>query len=116
MNQTEDRQTEWPASASVSPNACGTCKTRRLTGRPVVHPECAMRAVLAKAPDHPGYEDLLDLTYEQRQQLPARFHVPVWDGDGVPNAWLCAVCWDDGEVCRWPCAAAATYGGEVFER
>lgn len=114
--KTEDRPAVWPVSTHLSPRACGTCRGLHLLGKAVEHEACAMRAVLAKAPDHPDYEALLDLTYEQRQQLPARFHVPVWDGDGVPHAWLCAVCWDDGEVCRWPCSTAARCGGEVFER
>lgn len=118
MTETDDRQTEkpWPPSLSLSPRACGACKARRLTGRSAQHQECSMRAVLAKAPDHPCYETLLDLTYAQRQALPARFHVPVWDGDGVPHAWLCAVCWDDGVVTSWPCTAAVEHGAEVFER
>jgi hypothetical protein len=40
--------------------------------------------------------------------------VPVWDGNGQPNAWLCAVCWEDGAVWQWPCKVAAKHGGEVF--
>ena len=116
-NQTETKtEAAWQASQHLSPKACNLCRGRHLVGKPVEHEQCAMRAVLAQAPDHPAYDDLMDLTYEQRQQLPARFHVPVWDGDGEPNAWLCAVCWHDWEVTAWPCAAATKHGGEMFER
>jgi hypothetical protein len=73
------------------------------------------RAILLEAPDMPGYDELPE-TLEERQKLPARFHVPRWDGDGQPNLWLCAVCWDEGTVTQWPCATAALRGGEVFAR
>lgn len=116
MTETKTETAVWPPSTHISPHACGTCKQRHLTGKPVEHGQCAMRAVLAHAPDMPSYDDLLDLAYEQRQQLPARFHVPMWDGLGRPNAWLCTVCWDDGVVTAWPCEAAMEHGGEVFER
>ena len=74
-----------------------------------------VKAILIEAPDAPSYEELPE-TLEERQQLPARFHVPRWDGDGKPNLWLCAVCWDEGSVTQWPCATAAKHGGEVFAR
>lgn len=74
-----------------------------------------VRAILLEAPDHPYYEDLPE-TIEERRKLPARFHVPVWDGDGQPNLWLCAVCWEDDAVWQWPCEVAAKHGGEVFAR
>lgn len=74
-----------------------------------------VKAILLEAPDMPGY-DTLPETLEERQQLPARFHVPRWDGDGEPNLWLCAVCWDEGTATQWPCATAAKHGGEVFAR
>lgn len=70
-------------------------------------------AVLLEAADHPGYDELPE-TLEEREQLPARFHIPRWDGDGEPNAWLCAVCWDEGTATSWPCNAARKNGGEVF--
>jgi hypothetical protein len=73
------------------------------------------RAILLQAPDHPGYDELPE-TIEERRKLPARFHVPRWDGDGVPNAWLCAVCWEDGAAYLWPCEVAMEDGGEVFAR
>jgi hypothetical protein len=38
----------------------------------------------------------------------------VFDGDGVPNAWLCAVCWGDGWVTGWPCKPAVDNGRTVF--
>ncbi|MER7361872.1 hypothetical protein [Nonomuraea wenchangensis] len=74
-----------------------------------------VRAILLQAPDHPGYDVLPD-TLEERRKLPARFHIPVWDGVGRPNAWLCAVCWGDGVVYEWPCKTAVEHGGEVFAR
>jgi hypothetical protein len=74
-----------------------------------------VKAILLEAPDMPGY-DTLPETLEERQQLPARFHIPRWDGDGEPNLWLCAVCWDEGTATQWPCATAAKHGGEVFAR
>lgn len=74
-----------------------------------------VRAILLQAPDHPQYEDLPE-TLAEREKLPARFHVPMWDGDGVPHAWLCAVCWEEGVTCQWPCKVASEQGGEVFAR
>jgi hypothetical protein len=97
-------------------NACGTCRTRTAAGKPVEHEECAARAQLIKAPDAPGYEDLADMTLEQKADLPARFHIPVFDDMGSPKAWLCAVCWDHCIVTRWPCATAYEHGTEVFTR
>lgn len=73
------------------------------------------RARIVEAPDHPNYEDLVELTLEQRAELPARFHTPRFDADGRPNAWLCAVCWDEFTVTQWPCKAAQEHGSEVFE-
>jgi hypothetical protein len=83
-------------------------------GKPVEHPECARRATLIPAPDAPCYETILDTPEDQRANLPARFHTPVWEGNATPNAWLCAVCWGDGWVTRWPCATAAAHGADVF--
>lgn len=74
-----------------------------------------VRAILLEAPDHPHYEELPE-TLEERRKLPARFHVPHWMGDCTPTAWVCAVCWDEGTVTRWPCEVAAEQGGEVFAR
>ena len=74
-----------------------------------------VKAILLQAPDHPSY-DVLPETIEERRKLPARFHIPVWDGDGQPNAWLCAVCGEDGVVYSWPCEVAMEHGGEVFAR
>jgi hypothetical protein len=74
-----------------------------------------VRAILLEAPDQPCYETLPE-TLEEREQLPARFHIPRWDGDGQPNAWLCAVCWDEGTATGWPCETAMKHGGEVFAR
>lgn len=70
-------------------------------------------AILLEAPDMPGYEELPE-TLGEREKLPARFHVPRWDGLGEPHAWLCAVCWDEGTVTPWPCKMASERGGEVF--
>ncbi len=71
------------------------------------------RAILLEAPDHPHYENLPE-TIEERRQLPARFHVPHWMGDGSSPAFVCAVCWEDGVVYSWPCEVARANGGEVF--
>ncbi|WP_347732751.1 hypothetical protein [Streptomyces sp. CAU 1734] len=94
--------------------ACGTCRSLALSGQPIEHEECAARAVLLLAPDQPAYEDLVDLTDEQRQALPARFHTPVFEDCGRPNAWQCRVCWGDGWVAQWPCGPAQRQGALVF--
>ncbi|MER6191815.1 hypothetical protein [Streptomyces cyaneofuscatus] len=94
--------------------ACGTCKALARDGKPIEHEQCAARAVLLLPPDQPVYEDLVDLTDEQRKALPARFHTPVFDGLGQPNAWLCQVCWGDGWVSQWPCGPAQEKGATVF--
>ena len=103
--------------AMLSRSACGTCKQLFLTLRPIEHESCKMRAVLATAPDAPDYEELLDLTEQQRTELPARFHTPVFVDSGAPALWLCAVCGNaDGSGAVWPCATATKHGREVFER
>lgn len=94
--------------------ACGTCKRLVRDGKPIEHEQCAARAVLLPPPDQPMYEDLVDLTDEQRKALPARFHTPVFDGLGQPNMWLCQVCWGDGWVSQWPCGPAQEKGAMVF--
>lgn len=70
-------------------------------------------AILIEAPDMPGYDELPE-TLAERQALPPRFHVPVWDDTLTKPVWLCAVCWDEGETSMWPCATAAKNGREVF--
>lgn len=95
-------------------NACGTCRKAVEAGDTVVHEECAARASLLQAPDYPDYEDLIDLSDDERQALPARFHTPQFDSLGKPNAWLCRVCWGDGWVTQWPCKAAQENGTQVF--
>lgn len=97
-------------------NACGTCRRLVADGKPVEHEECAARAQLIEAPDMPGYEALIEMTMEQKAALPARFHIPVFDPDGSPKLWLCAVCWGDCVVTQWPCATASERGTEVFTR
>jgi len=101
-------------SASADPNACGTCRGNAEAGKPVKHDECQQRATLLQAPDHPDYEILAGFSLEENANLPARFHVPVFDDCGKPNAWLCAVCWEEGVVTGWPCATAVKYGTKVF--
>ncbi|ARX81603.1 hypothetical protein SMD44_01001 [Streptomyces alboflavus] len=101
-------------STSADPSACGTCRSNAKAGQPVKHAECAQRATLLPAPDHPDYEILAGFSLEENEQLPARFHVPVFDDCGVPNSWLCAVCWEEGVVVGWPCATAIKYGTQVF--
>ena len=95
-------------------NACGTCRKAVKAGDTVMHEECAARAVLLSAPDYPDYEDLLDLTDDERLALPARFHTPQFDSLGRPNMWQCRVCWGDGWVTQWPCKAAQENGAQVF--
>ncbi|MET7956378.1 hypothetical protein ABZT07_20720 [Streptomyces sp. NPDC005317] len=99
----------------AGPKACGTCRSLARDGKPIEHEQCAAHAVLLLPPDQPAYEDLVDLTDEQRKALPARFHTPVFDGLGQPNAWLCQVCWGDGWVAQWPCGPAQQKGALVFE-
>ncbi|GHD70515.1 hypothetical protein GCM10010317_077940 [Streptomyces mirabilis] len=101
-------------STSADPSACGTCRGNVKAGEPVEHDECAQRATLLQAPDHPYFEILAGFSLEENQKLPARFHVPVFDDCGVPNSWLCAVCQDEGTVTGWPCATAVKYGKQVF--
>jgi hypothetical protein len=101
-------------STFAAPTACGTCRSKSEAGDPVEHDECQQRATLLHAPDHPYYEILAGFSLEENAQLPARFHVPVFDDCGVPNAWLCAVCQEEGTVVRWPCATAQKYGTKVF--
>jgi hypothetical protein len=117
MNQfwVESRAKFLAAKSTVAdPSACGTCRGNVAAGEPVEHDECAQRATLLHAPDHPDYELLAGFSIEENRKLPARFHVPVFDALGKPNMWLCAVCWEDGEVSQWPCATAQKYGTEVF--
>ena len=73
------------------------------------------RAILLEAPDHPAFDKLPE-TLEERQKLPARFHTPRWYDLITPPAWICAVCWDEGTTCQWPCKTAFENGGEVFAR
>lgn len=101
-------------SKSADPSACGTCRTLAESGKPVKHDECAQRATLLQAPDHPHYEILAGFSLEENAKLPARFHIPVFDDCGKPNSWLCAVCWEEGQVVGWPCATATKYGTQVF--
>lgn len=101
-------------SQHADQSACGTCRGNAEAGQPVEHDECQQRATLLQAPDHPHYEILAGFSLAENEQLPARFHVPVFDDCGVPNSWLCAVCWEDGVVVGWPCATAVKYGTKVF--
>ncbi|KAB1979270.1 hypothetical protein [Streptomyces triticiradicis] len=101
-------------STFAAPTACGTCRGRSEAGDPVEHDECQQRATLLQAPDHPYYEILAGFPLEENEKLPPRFHVPVFDDCGQPNAWLCAVCWEEGQVVGWPCATATKYGAQVF--
>lgn len=111
-----ERRAEFLAtrSATADLSACGTCRGNAAAGKPVTHDGCQQRATLLQAPDHPDYEILAGFPIEENRKLPARFHIPVFDDCGVPNAWLCAVCWAEGEVSQWPCATAQKYGGQVF--
>jgi hypothetical protein len=101
-------------STDADPSACGTCRGNAAAGKPVEHDGCEQRATLLHAPDHPDYEILAGFSLEENAKLPARFHVPVFDDCGIPNSWLCAVCWEEGTVTGWPCATATKYGTKVF--
>ncbi|WP_157815646.1 hypothetical protein [Kitasatospora sp. CB02891] len=99
---------------TLDPATCGTCRRAVLDGRPVEHTQCARRAVLLPAPDAPDPEELADMTDEEKANLPARFHIPAWEGLAVPHSWVCAVCWGDGWTTAWPCKAALEHGESVF--
>lgn len=71
------------------------------------------RDPLLKAPD--GRSVIEELTFAERQALPAVYHQPVWYDLGTPSLWICSVCWDDGEMTGWPCATARRDGGPIAE-
>jgi hypothetical protein len=95
-------------------SACGTCRNNVANGKQVEHDGCARRTLLLEAPDMPSYEVLIGMDMSEREALPARFHVPVFDDLGKPNAWLCRVCWTEGVVTSWPCNTAMKHGAKVF--
>ncbi|WP_354643931.1 hypothetical protein [Kitasatospora camelliae] len=101
-------------NAALDPASCGSCRHHAERGRAVIHEQCIARATLLPAPDAPGYETILDTPEDQRAQLPARFHIPVYDDLGTPKSWKCAVCWGDGWGTAWPCATALENGRDVF--
>ncbi|MFD4921202.1 hypothetical protein ACFWNE_07760 [Streptomyces goshikiensis] len=98
----------------ADPSACGTCRALVTAGKPVEDDECAQRAMLIQPPDMPCWEILIEMTEQEKKDLPARFHLPVFESLGKPNAWLCAVCWGDGWSSCWPCATATKHGTQVF--
>jgi hypothetical protein len=98
----------------ADPMACGTCRDKVAAGERVEHDGCAQRATLLEPPDMPSYDVLCEMSEDDKRALPARFHVPTFDDCGVPNAWLCRVCWGEGSVSAWPCEAAVKHGTEVF--
>jgi hypothetical protein len=57
--------------------------------------------------------DPLELSEDERQALPARYHTPHFDGLGKPHSWICQVCWGDGWQTSWPCQPAIDGGVEV---
>ncbi|NUR80749.1 MAG: hypothetical protein HOQ21_09935 [Dermatophilaceae bacterium] len=63
--------------------------------------------------DQPDYETLVDLTMEEKTALPVHFHTPVWS-NSTPGAFICRVCWTEGEMTSWPCAGALREGWNVF--
>ncbi|WP_392750631.1 hypothetical protein [Streptomyces sp. LN590] len=95
-------------------SACGTCRGNVANGKQVEHDGCARRTLLLEPPDMPSYDVLIDMDMAEREALPARFHVPVFDDLGKPNAWLCRVCWTEGVVTSWPCNTAMKHGAQVF--
>jgi hypothetical protein len=58
--------------------------------------------ILVLPADQPGYEELTDMTMEQKAALPRRFHTPAWM-DSIPGVWCCRVCWEEGVTVGWPC-------------
>jgi hypothetical protein len=68
---------------------------------------------IALPTDQPDYEYLSELTMEQKQALPGRFHTPVWSLS-TPGLFICRVCWVDGEMVGWPCKPALRAGENLF--
>ncbi len=60
-------------------------------------------------------QDISTMSFEQRQQLPAIYHRPVFNDLGRPTVWMCAVCWDDdaATVTPWPCLPAQAGGRDL---
>lgn len=54
-----------------------------------------------------------ELSEQQRQDLPAPYHRPYFDGLGRPASWVCEACWGDGWSTAWPCPAALSEGVEL---
>lgn len=98
----------------ADPSACGTCREHVAAGRHAEHDECVQRALIVQPPDMPDWELLIEMTEQEKKDLPARFHVPIFEDSASPKAWLCAVCWGEGWVSSWPCATACKHGAEVF--
>jgi hypothetical protein len=72
------------------------------------------RPFITLADDHPIYERLVDMTMEQKAALPTRFHVPAWS-ESTPGLFICSVCWDEGAMTPWPCAAVSKVGWALFD-
>ena len=68
---------------------------------------------LSRAPD--GRYVIEELTYADRQALPAVYHQPVWCDLATPATWICSVCWDDGVTHGWPCGPAARDGRPIAD-
>lgn len=76
-------------------------------------PHC--KAGCPTAPEGVTVDTAYELDPDVRHALPPQFHQPMFEGLATPTAWLCAVCWDDGQVTRWPCHVASAHGPEVAE-
>lgn len=63
--------------------------------------------------DQPDFEMLTELTMEEKTALPTRFHTPAWSSS-TPGAFICRVCWVEGEMTSWPCAGAMRNGWDLF--
>jgi hypothetical protein len=72
------------------------------------------RPFITIPPDQPDYETLTGLTMEQKAELPGRFHTPIWS-NSTPGAFICRVCWTEGEMTSWPCKAALNAGWSLFD-
>jgi hypothetical protein len=68
---------------------------------------------IALPTDQPHYEQLADMTMEQKRALPGRFHTPVWSMT-TPGLFACRVCWVEGEIVSWPCEPALAAGEHLF--
>lgn len=102
-----------PGGSTVTGAVAKLCDDAALAINPDVRTTYAGRFTAAR-----GYEggdvDIVELTYEQRVALPARYHRPLFQDLSTPSYWMCTACWDDdGLTTAWPCKPATDGGLEV---